>query len=145
MINNLENNLAKQCSETMHANDSMARASGMQIKSSTPGEAQVLMTITKSMLNGHGRCHGGMIFSLADTAFAHACNNENKANVAMDCRIDFLRPAFENDDLTARATKKHAGKSTGLYEVQVINQEGKDIALFQGRSFAINQSVINKL
>jgi len=144
MTNNNDVALAQKCSAIMHEKDYMSQTSGMDLKSSAPGMAEVSMTITKNMLNGFGMCHGGMIFSLADTTFAHACNNQNVANVAMDCRIDFLRPCFEGDMLVAIARQRHSGKNSGLYEVTITNQTGKEIALFQGRSFSINKTVINE-
>jgi len=128
----------------MHEKDYMSQTSGMKPKSIAPGEAEVLMTITKQMLNGFGMCHGGVIFALADTAFAHACNNQNKANVAMDCRIDYLRPCFEGDNLVATARRKHSGKNSGLYEVVITNQKDKEVAFFQGRSFSINKNIIDE-
>lgn len=144
MPNNSAIDLAQKCSAIMHEKDHMSQTSGMSPKSLGPGEAEVVMVVSKHMLNGLGMCHGGMIFSLADTAFAHACNNQNKANVAIDCRIDFLRPCFEGDNLVATARRKHSGKNSGLYEVVITNQKGKEIALFQGRSFSINKTVINE-
>nr|WP_285317033.1 hydroxyphenylacetyl-CoA thioesterase PaaI [Providencia rettgeri] len=92
------------------------------------------MPITAQMLNGHKTCHGGQLFSLADTAFAYACNSQGHAAVASMCSIDFIRPGFEGDLLTATATMKHQGKRSGLYEVEITNQDGKTLALFHGRS-----------
>lgn len=134
--------LAQQCSDALHSKDTLAQSMGMQIKSIEPSVAQIAMTITDTMLNGHGTCHGGMIFSLADTAFAHACNSRNLANVAMDCRIDFLAPAYAGDELLATAKATHQGRKSSLYEVVVSNQEDKVIARFQGRSYYINRTVL---
>ena len=136
--------LAKQCSAHMHARDAVAANMHMIPEIISPGAAKVSMTITPSMLNGLGTCHGGMIFTLADTALAHACNSRNEANVAMDCRIDFLSPGLEGDLLLATATEKHKGRKSSLYEVVVSNQSGKNIALFQGRSYFIGRPVIQE-
>ena len=144
MSTDAENTLANACTEDMHKRDVLAKHCGMVPESFGPGEAKISMTIKDFMLNGHGTCHGGMIFSMADTAFAHACNNENQVNVAMDCRIDFLYPAYAGDELVASARKTHSGRKSSLIEVVVVNQNGRKIAIFQGRSYAINKSVIEQ-
>ena len=145
MSNTSEITLAKLCTENMHKKDYMALNAGMKPASTKAGSATVSMHIKKEMLNSHGSCHGGMIFTLADTAFAHACNNRNEANVAMDCNIDFLYPAFEGDELTAVAEEKHKGRNSSLYEVVVTNQEQRNIAFFRGRSYSIKKPVITNL
>ncbi len=142
MIEKSDNQLAHACTEALHENDFMAKRSGMNPVSLAPGKAVVTMHICREMLNGHKSCHGGMIFALADTAFAHACNNRNEVNVAMDCRIDFIKPAYEGDELTATACELHKGRSSSLYQTSVRNQHGKIIALFQGRSHQLNKPVI---
>jgi len=144
MSTDVKTTLAKACTEAIHKHDALAKHSGMVPESFGPGEAKVSMTIQDFMLNSHGICHGGMIFSMADTAFAHACNNENQANVAMDCRIDFLYPAYAGDELIARARKTHSGRKSSLIEVVVLNQNERKIAIFQGRSYAINKSIIEQ-
>lgn len=141
-LNDLE--IALKCTAKMHENDFMSKSSGMTPTAIAPGESSVTMTISKAMLNGLGSCHGGMIFSLADTAFAHACNNRNEANVAMDCRIDFLAPGFDGDELTATAKETHKGGKSSLYEVTVSNQDGKNIAFFTGRSYRINKTILDE-
>lgn len=142
MTESNELEIAHKCTESMHERDYMAQSSGMTPVSKAPGESVVTMKIDKNMLNGLASCHGGMIFALADTAFAHACNNRNEANVAMDCRIDFLAPGFEGDELTAMAKETHKGGKSSLYEVTVSNQDGKNIAFFTGRSYRVNRTVI---
>lgn len=138
--NDLE--LANSCTMQMHSRDRFADHCGMHPQSKAPNQAEVTMTIRDEMLNGHGTCHGGVIFSLADTAFAHACNNSNRANVAMDCRIDFFAPGYAGDMLTAIAGISHQGRKSSLYEVSVYNQNGVRLALFLGRSYDINQPVL---
>lgn len=125
---------AQQSAHIMYHDDTCAKAMGMSIEKVEDGFAQLKMPITAKMLNGHKTCHGGQLFSLADTAFAYACNSQGYAAVASMCSIDFVRPGFEGDLLTATATMKHQGKRNGLYEVEIVNQNGKILALFQGRS-----------
>ena len=144
MIDRSDLELAHQCTESMHERDLMANSCGMTPQSTAPGESSVTMRVEKNMLNAYASCHGGMIFSLADTAFAHACNNRNEANVAMDCRIDFLAPGYEGDELTAVARETHKGGKSSLYEVTVTNQDGKNVAFFTGRSYRINRQVIDE-
>lgn len=96
----------------MYERDACAQAMGMDIIEMGEGYAVVTMTITPQMLNGHKTCHGGQLFSLADTAFAYACNSQGLAAVASGCAIDFLRPGFAGDKLTATARVKHQGKLT---------------------------------
>ncbi|EQC1056223.1 TPA: hydroxyphenylacetyl-CoA thioesterase PaaI [Providencia rettgeri] len=126
--------LAQQSAHIMYRDDACTKAMGMSIEKVEEGFAQLKMPITAQMLNGHKTCHGGQLFSLADTAFAYACNSQGHAAVASMCSIDFIRPGFEGDLLTATATMKHQGKRNGLYEVEITNQDGKTLALFHGRS-----------
>ncbi|WP_136678995.1 hydroxyphenylacetyl-CoA thioesterase PaaI [Neptunomonas sp. XY-337] len=129
--------LAQACSQAMHANDRAAHALGMQIEETRPGFAKLSMVVTEPMLNGHDICHGGMIFSLADTAFAHACNSYNQVTVASGCSIDFAAPAFKGDTLTAIAEERHRKGRTGVYDITVYNQKEEAIAFFRGKSHQI--------
>lgn len=126
--------LAQQSADIMYRDDACAKAMGMVIEQVSEGAAQLSMTVTSHMLNGHKTCHGGQLFSLADTAFAYACNSHGLAAVASSCSIDFIRPAYEGDTLAAVANVKHQGKRTGLYEVEIVNQQGKTLAWFYGRA-----------
>jgi acyl-CoA thioesterase len=99
------------------------------------------MTVRNDMCNGHRTCHGGLIFSLADSAFAAACNSYNESNVAAAASIDFLAPAREGDELVAEASEVWRSGRTGIYEIKVINQRGELIALFRGRSHRIGGPV----
>ncbi len=134
--------LAIACTKVMHEQDTLSKHCDMVPESTAPGDAIVTMSVKEFMLNGHGTCHGGMIFALADTAFAHASNNHNEANVAMDCRIDYLYPAYLDDALVATARQTHQGRRSSLFEIKVTNQDDRNIAFFQGRSYAINRPVI---
>lgn len=100
------------------------------------------MRVRNEMLNGHDVCHGGMIFTLADSAFAHACNNTNKVTLASGCSIDFLAPAREGDLLTATAQERSRSGRTGVYDIEVQRQDGTLIALFRGRSYQLKGTVI---
>ena len=135
--------LAEAVAEAMWSRDRAAQALGMRIDSVAPGRASLSMPVRSDMVNGHHICHGGLIFSLADTAFAYACNSYNKNTVASACHIDFLAPGMENDTLDAEAVERSQSGRTGVYDVTVKSrQTGKTIALFRGKSYRINGEVI---
>jgi acyl-CoA thioesterase len=134
--------LAARCADAMWAEDGASQAMGMQIVSVREGCAVLSMTVRENMVNGHGMCHGGMIFSLADSAFAFACNSQNFAAVASGASIEFLEPASAGDVLTASASIVNQGKKTGLYDVAVSNQNNRIIAQFRGRSARIRGTVV---
>ena len=121
----------------MMAKDNASRALGMRLSHISPGAAHIDMTVRPDMLNGHNTCHGGIITTLADSAFAFACNSYNALTVASGLSVDFVAPAFEGDVLTARATELSLSNSTGVYDVMVFNQNGDCIAVFRGRSHRI--------
>jgi acyl-CoA thioesterase len=100
------------------------------------------MTVRSDMLNGHGMCHGGFIFTFADSSFAFACNSYNVQTVAAGCSIEFLAPALEGEVLTASATEQSKSGKTGIYDVVVTNAEGKKIALMRGKSHQLKGEVI---
>lgn len=141
-MSNSEDLLAQKCAEHMYENDAASQALGIKLVNVSEGKAIVNMTIKDFMLNGHKTCHGGQIFSLADSAFAFACNSQNQAAVAAGCTIDFLLPAFEHDVLTAYANQYHQGNRTGIYHVTIKNQDEQVIAFFKGNSARIKRSVL---
>jgi acyl-CoA thioesterase len=98
------------------------------------------MTIRKEMINGFGIVHGGIAFSLADSAFAFACNNRNIVSVALDTSITFIKPVHVDDVLTAEATELHNGRSTGLYHINIINQKQHIVAVFKGTCYRTGKS-----
>lgn len=100
-------------------------------------DATFRMKITGDMLNLHGTCHAGMIFTLADAAFAYACNTNERAAVAQGANIDYLEPAYEDDVLVATARSRIQNKRTGLYDIEVRNQSDRLIAIFIGKAFTI--------
>lgn len=134
--------IAQACAEEMFSNDNVSRTMGMNIERMACRQSEVSMRVTAQMLNGHQTCHGGKIFSLADSAFAFACNSENESAVASSCSIDFLRPAREHDLLTAQAHVVHQGRRTGVYLVHVTNQNNELVAIFKGNSARLNQTVL---
>ncbi|OGT83354.1 MAG: phenylacetic acid degradation protein PaaD [Gammaproteobacteria bacterium RIFCSPLOWO2_02_FULL_61_13] len=137
-----EAELAQACAESMFARDSAARELGIKIESAGPGESRVTMTVQARMLNGHGVCHGGFIFTLADTAFAYACNSRNSVNLAQSCSIDFINPAREGDVLTATAGQHHQFSRTGLYDITVARADGEVVARFRGRSYRVKGTIL---
>ena len=137
-----EQALANAVAEAMYARDPALRAFGIRIERVAPGQALLSMTVRDGMLNGHGTCHGGLIFTLADSAFAYACNSRNQSTVASGCTIDYLAPAHAGDVLSAEATEQSLAGRTGIYDIIVSNQQGRRLALFRGRSHSIKGEVI---
>jgi acyl-CoA thioesterase len=135
--------LASQVAQTLYAIDKTSQALGIRIVEVRPGYARLAMAVRGDMVNGHGICHGGMVFALADSAFAFACNSYNENTVAAAASIDFLAPSRQGDELTAIASEVWRSRRNGIYEVTVINQEGARIALFRGRSARIDGHVVN--
>jgi acyl-CoA thioesterase len=115
---------------------------GMHVANVGPGRAKVTMTVRADMLNGHATCHGGFIFTLADSAFAFACNSYNLTTVASGCSIEFVAPAREGDVLTAIGHERSASGRTGVYDIEVINQRGESVALFRGRSHRVKGHIV---
>ena len=134
--------LAEAVAEAMWSRDRAAQALGMRIDSVAPGRASLSMPVRGDMVNGHHICHGGLIFTLADSAFAYACNSYNKNTVASACNIDFLAPGREGDTLEAEAVEQSQAGRTGVYDVTVRDSAGKTIALFRGKSYRISGEVI---
>jgi acyl-CoA thioesterase len=134
--------IAERVAGEMFARDSASQALGMQVKEVRPGYARLTLIVRPDMLNGHAICHGGVIFSLADSAFAFACNSHNQNTVASGCSIDFLAPAKAGDELSAEAVERALLGRIGVYDVTVTNSEGRTIALFRGRSYRVTGAVI---
>ena len=126
--------LADAVRVTMFAQDRAAQSLAMQVTRIAPGEATVTMAVRADMLNGFQICHGGMVTTLADTAFAYACNSFNELTVASGLSIELLAASHEGDLLTARATQAWQAGRSGVYDVEVRNQRDERIALFRGRS-----------
>jgi len=135
--------LAERIALALFARDHASRALGMRLVSVAPGRARLLMRVRGDMVNGHGLCHGGIVFALADSAFAFACNSHNDSTVAAAASIDYLAAAREGDELTAEASELWRTRRNGLYEIIVSNQRGERIALFRGRSYRIEGQVLS--
>ena len=123
--------------EGMLANDRATKALGMQVAEVAPGRAVLTMTVRDDMLNGHDICHGGLIATLADSAFAFACNSYNELTVASGFAIDLLAPGRAGDVLSARCHEVSKSGRTGVYDCEVTNQRGERVAVFRGRSYTI--------
>ena len=126
--------LAEYVRDGMFANDRASKALGMRIVEVGPGRSVVEMTVLDSMVNGHDLCHGGLIATLADSAFAFACNSYNELTVASGFAIDLLAPGKLGDVLTARCTEVSKSGRTGVYDAVVTNQRAERVAVFRGRS-----------
>lgn len=134
--------LASACAQAMYERDTATQAMGIRLVSVAPGQAQVAMSVRADMIQGHGTCHGGYLFALADSAFAFACNSYNEATVAMGCSIDYVAPARLGDVLSANCTEQSRAGRTGNYDVRIENQRGELIALFHGKSYKVRGPVL---
>ena len=135
--------LARRVGESMYAADEASKDTmGMELLACQPGRASMRMVVRPLHLNGHKICHGGFIFTLADSTFAYACNSRNHATVANGCSIEFLRPAHEGDVLTAEGVEQTLSGRHGIYDIRVNNQKGQAVALFRGKSTQISGTVI---
>ena len=125
---------AERAARVLYEQDRASQSLGMHITRIAPGEAELTMQVRPDMTNGHHICHGGLVFALADSAFAFACNSYGDSTVAAAASIDFLSAVREGDALTAIARELWRGGRSGLYEIVVTNQRGEPVALFRGRS-----------
>ena len=133
--------LAELAGKTMYERDPASQKLGMRLDQIRPGYARMSMRVREDMLNGHGTCHGGYIFMLADSAFAFACNSHNFNTVGAGCSIDYLSPGRAGDVLRAEAVEQALSGKTGVYDIVVTNQEGRKLALFRGKSHRVNGMV----
>lgn len=129
---------ARHCAEAMWAKDAASQAMGFHLGAVGPGTAELSFQVRPDQLNGHGICHGGFIFALADSAFAFACNTYNTVCVAQHNTISYLSPAQESETLTARAVELSRQGRSGLYDVTVTAEDGRAIAAFRGASRQIS-------
>ena len=128
---------AERVRDGMFANDRASKLLGMRIVEVGPGTATLAMTVRDDMLNGHDICHGGLIATLADSAFAFACNSHDELTVASGFGIDFIAPGRFADVLTARCHEVTKAGRTGFYDTEVTNQRGERVAVFRGRSHTL--------
>ena len=134
--------LAKDVVNKMMQEDRFSQWLGIEVLAIREGNSKIRMTIRPEMVNGFGIVHGGVTFSLADSAFAFACNNRNNLSVALDTSINFTRPVQVNDVLTAEATEIHNGNSTGLYQIAIHNQDNKLVAQFKGLCYRTHKPLL---
>jgi acyl-CoA thioesterase len=134
--------LAAAVGEGMYARDRAAQALGIVVDVIEPGTAICRMTVREDMVQGHATCHGGLVFTLADTAFAYACNACNRVTVALGAEITFVAPARAGDVLIARARERSRSGRTGVYDVEVTNGAGALVALFRGTSYETGGAVV---
>lgn len=141
-MNAEKDKLAATVVDHMMKYDLFSQWLGIEVLNITEGYSKIRMTVRGEMINGFGIVHGGIAFSLADSAFAFACNNRNNLSVALDTSINFTKPVHVGDILTAEAKELHNGKSTGLYHITISNQKDHVVALFKGTCFRTNKSLL---
>lgn len=129
--------IAEAARDAMWANDRASKSLGMQVLAVGPGTATLAMTVREDMLNGHDLCHGGLIATLADSAFAFACNAYNEVTVASGFDVNLVAGARGGDVLTANAREVNKSGRTGVYDITVSNQRGETVAAFRGRSYTM--------
>lgn len=132
----------QQVVQHMMQNDLFSQWLGISVIEIQEGYSKISMTVRPEMINGFGIVHGGICFSLADSAFAFACNNRNNLSVALDTSINFTKPVHVGDVLTAEAKELHNGRSTGLYHITINNQQNQIVALFKGTCFRTGKELI---
>ena len=129
--------IAQACADAMSSGDRASQRLGIKIDEVRPGYSRLSMRVTREMDNGHDNCHGGVIFTLADSSFGYACNTHNQRSVAVGCTIDFLAPARVGDVLVATAVEQARVGRTGVYDIRVENQAGALVATFRGKSVTV--------
>lgn len=132
------NAVAEACAKTMWLEDRASQGLGMSLQRIAPGEAVISMIVRKEMTNGHGICHGGFIFTLADSTFAFACNTYDQRAVAQQCAVTFLQPVREGETLTAHAVERTRAGRGGIYDVTVRDSSNTVVAEFRGHSRTIS-------
>ena len=137
-----KDDLANEVITKVMKDDLFSQWLGIEIIEIKEGYSKIKMAVRNEMINGLGIVHGGIAFSLSDTAFAFACNSRNNLSVALDTSINFLKPVHPGDELTAEAKEIHNGKSTGLYQITITNQRKHTVAIFKGTCFRTNKTLV---
>jgi len=137
-----QDTIAQKCADILWERDKATQALGMQLISVSAGSAELAMVVRPDMINGHGTCHGGFIFTLADSAFAFACNTYDERTVAQHAQVSFIVPAMSGDKLIAHAVERSRAGRSGIYDITVTLEDGKQIAEFRGLSRTIGGSII---
>ena len=141
-ITNESEKSAQKIASVMYKRDIAAQKLGISLEKIEEGYAELTMTVKDWMIQGHSVCHGGFIFSLADTAMAYASNSRNNVSVAMSANIDFLRPAELDETLLAVATEGNQTRNTGMYDVKVYGSSRRLICHFRGRTFNTQADIV---
>lgn len=136
--------LAARCVAKLRLGDRVSRGLDISVDGCGPGCASLSMTVTENMVNAYEICHGGYIFTLADTAFAYAASTRNNVAVGLSCHIDYVRPAKNGNRLHAHAEVTYAGKTTGVVNVKVVDQNGRQIAELHGRYYNLDQPIVDE-
>ena len=136
--------IAKLAADKLYGSDRASQMLGMTIDAIAPGSAKVSMRVRPDMVNGHGICHGGLIFALADSAFAFACNSHGDNTVAAGAAIEFLAPGRIGERLTASASERWRAGRSGIYEIEVRNDRDEAVALFRGRSHQVAGRLVDE-
>jgi acyl-CoA thioesterase len=140
----LDQRLADAVGRTMYAQDKASQVLGMVLEEIRPGHAKMRMVVREDMINGHDICHGGLIFTFADSAFAFACNARNRVTVAAGAEIHFLSPARKGETLVAIADERASAGRSGIYDIEVSEaSSGRLIALFRGRAHRIEGTIVD--
>lgn len=139
---NEKDSLAKRVVERMMRDDLFSQWLGITVVETREGYAKLQLTLRQEMVNGFGVTHGGIVFSLADSAFAFACNSRNNLSMALDTSISFTKATRPGEVLTAEAKELHNGRSTGLYLIAVTNQQNEQVALFKGTCFRTGKTLV---
>ena len=136
--------LAQAVADAMLAQDKASRALGMVLEAVAPGQARMRMAVRDDMVNGHDICHGGLIFTFADSTFAFACNARNRVTVAAGAEIHFISPAKKGDTLVAVAQERTIAGRSGIYDIEVTEAaSGRVVALFRGRSHRLDGTIVD--
>jgi len=135
--------IAESCADVLWSKDSASKKLGIRIENISPGAAETTMSVAEDMTNGHGMCHGGFLFTLADSTFAFACNTYNQRCVAQHCSISYLAPAFVGEKLTAFATETSRRGKNGIYDIRIVNEKQETIVEFRGYSRTIKGTLLS--
>jgi acyl-CoA thioesterase len=135
---------AQAAVQLLYQNDRFSKSLGIEIMTVAPGRVEVAMSVRADMLNGHNTCHGGIIFALADSAFAFACNARSDAMVAAGASIEFLAPTLGGERVTAVATETSRTERHGIYDVSVTNSKGEVVGQFRGRCSRLRTPTLNQ-
>lgn len=136
--------IAEACAEVLYKQDQTSQKLGMSLQKVSPGHAELTMTVTKDMTNGHGICHGGYLFTLADSAFAFACNTYDQRCVAQHCSISYLAAVSVGDRLCARGSEVSRSGRNGIYDIRITNDKHKAVVEFRGYSRTISGTLLSQ-